>query len=167
LFMETPDDTIAPADNDTSADLVARLDVPIPHITAEWQHFTSLLSKAGVGGGSAANFQTYFNKLSDVHTQWQIENAASAGDWSYDADNMLVIDNFKVERLYEGLADITYTVAGDQLTLNWTAASTGETHLQSASTVDGPFQDVAAAQSPYTVPAASGNSFFRLSWTQP
>ena len=74
------------------------LDFAVPAET-NWQTTSYLLNQGSAGVGSKANFAAYFNRINDISTQWQIENAASA-DWGLDNDNVLIIDNFKIERVY-------------------------------------------------------------------
>jgi hypothetical protein len=160
LFLDSPDDTLEPADENTDADLVVRLDFPIGGVSAEWQTFSFLLSKGGVGLGSKANFTNHFSQLSDLRTQWQIENTASYSDWGYDADNMLVIDNFKLERLYAGVGRLDVQRNGNDLVLIWSASTTVK--LQESTAIDGQFTDVAGATSGYTIPLGGSARFFRL-----
>ena len=68
----------------------------------------------------------------------------------------------QVQGLYNGVAvlgpqTITITHSGSNVVLNWQHG----TLLQSTS-VSGPWTTINAAASPYTVPATSGNKFFRL-----
>src|SRR5206468_7409537 len=102
--------------------------------------------------------------------QWQVENVASATDWGFDSDNAVYIDNIKVERVYEGLSPLAFTMeGGDILVLNWTAPATGTTKLQAASNVAGPYTDVAtdAGSTTYRASTTGGQKFFRLVWEAP
>jgi hypothetical protein len=160
LFLDAPDDTLEPADENADADLMVRLDFQIGGVSAEWQTFSYLLSKGGAGLGSKANFTNYFSKFSDLRTQWQVENTASFADWGYDADNMLIVDNFKLERLYAGVGRLEVQRNGNDLVLIWSAATSVK--LQESSTIDGQFNDVAGAASGYTTPISGSARFFRL-----
>src|SRR5205085_3888967 len=117
-------------DGNTDTDTLTQLNLPIAGLTTEWKTYSLLFSKGSVGGGSKENFATLFNKVSELRTQWQIENAASFNDWGYDADNALVIDNIKIERGFTGLQPFTFAREGNELVLTWTPASTGTTKLQ-------------------------------------
>jgi len=166
LAMESPDDTVQPADDNTGNDAIVQLNFAVK-VTPDFQHYTFALNKGSVANGSVANFNTYYNTLNSIRTQWQIENAASLGDWNYDADNTLIVDNIKIERVIDGLAPLTYTATGNQLVLNWTAASTGTVKLQSAATVDGQFTDVTdVTGTTYTTQTTGAQRYFRLVWNQ-
>lgn len=168
IFLDAPDDTVQPADADADDDRILQLNFNVAHLTGEFQHYTFSLGKGALGGGSKENFQAYFDKINNLRTQWQIENAASAADWGFDADNMLVIDNIKVERVYQGLQPLTFSVEGNELVLTWTDATTGTTKLQSADTVDGSYTDVNdATGGTYRAPMNGSQKYFRLIWTAP
>lgn len=165
LHMDAPDDTFSPADEDADADFVIRLDVPIAGATTEWQSYTMLLSKANVGGGSKDLFSQHHSAISGLRTQWQIENIASEGDWGFDTDNTLVIDNFKLERLIPVGAEPNLNMArnDDQLVLTWTTPQDTSIRLQSTADLGGQWSDVTGATSGHTVDTTSGNiQFFRL-----
>ena len=160
LFFDAPDDTIQPADEDTNADGIVQLNFPIAQVSGDWQTYSFPFNKGSVGGGNKTNFTAFFNQINALRTQWQIENVASLTDWGYDADNALVIDNVKIERLYAGLGTIAVSKNGSDLVLTWTEAP--GVKLQSATTVNGPYNDVTDAASGYTVPTADQHRFFRL-----
>lgn len=165
LFLDTPDDTLAPADENTDADNIIRVDFPISRATPEWQTYSYVFSKGNVGGGSEENFNSLHGLISGLRTQWQIENASSITDWGYDMDNTLVIDNFKLERLYTGIAEINATRSGDEVALTWSGPET--VTLQEAATVEGPYADVAGATSGYTTQMTGEARFFRLVQDEP
>jgi hypothetical protein len=76
-------------------------------VNADWQTYSFLLSKGNIGNGSKAQFAEHLAAITGMRTQWQIENATELAVLGYDAENNLVIDNFKLERLYpveEGLS---------------------------------------------------------------
>jgi hypothetical protein len=160
LFLDSPDDTFQPADEDTNADAIVRLDIPISKIGPEWQTYSAVLSKASAGSGSKDNFTNHFAAISDLRTQWQIENAGSMTDWGFDPENTLVIDNFKLERLYTGLSAITPVINGSNLVLNWNASA--PVKLQAATSVEGPYTEIAGATSGYSTPLTGQYRFFRL-----
>lgn len=163
LHMDTPDDTVAPDEN-TDADAIIRLDFPVAQVSPEWQTYTFLLSKGGVGSGTKDLFSSHHAAITGLRTQWQIENTASIADWDFDADNTLVIDNFKLERLYPQDAGPRLDAAREngELVLTWTTPPEANTRLQSSTTVDGGYTDVTGAASGYTVPATGTARFFRL-----
>jgi hypothetical protein len=100
-------------------------------------------------------------------TQWQIENAASVGDWGYDADNTLVVDSFKLARVQVGCPPVVLTSAGNTLKLTWDAPSSGTVKLQSTTNLAGPWSDVLGASSGYTTLTTGSQSFFRTVWVPP
>jgi hypothetical protein len=124
-----------------------------------------LLSKANVGDGSKDLFTQHHAAISGFRTQWQIENIASEGDWGFDTDNTLVIDNFKLERLIPVGAEPTLNMAqsDDQLVLTWTTPQGSSIRLQSTADLGGQWTDVTGATSGHTVDTTSGTiQFFRL-----
>lgn len=167
LFFDAPDDTLLPADDNTDNDSLARLDFSLAGVETNWQTFTFTLNSASVGGGSKTNLQAFYSKINGFRTQWQIENAASAGDWSYDADNSLIIDNFKLARTQVGCPPVILTTVGNTLKLTWDNPSSGTVKLQSATSLAGPWNEVAGASSGYTTPAVGTQSFFRTVWVPP
>ncbi|HOW67079.1 MAG TPA: hypothetical protein P5186_18110 [Candidatus Paceibacterota bacterium] len=169
LFMDAPDDTLQPADENTDADLVARLDFQLTELGTEWRTYTFLLNKGQVGLGSKTNFVEHFNQLTELRTQWQIENIASSTDWGYDADNTLVIDNFRIERLYPAIPSLSVSRSANNLVISWGEWSgQGHIQLQSAPTVQGPYTDVPGATgSPASVPMDNTSKFFRTIWAPP
>jgi hypothetical protein len=167
VFVRAPDDTLTPADANTDRDLLVQLNFALTGLSANWQALSYTFDKGSVGGGSKANFTNYFNKIDQIQTQWQIENAASAADWDYDSNNVLVIDNVKVERVYTGCPPLIANVTNDQLVISWAAPNIGTAKLQSATKVDGTYSDVAGATSPYQVPTTGGPKFFRTIWVAP
>jgi len=167
LFFDAPDDTLLPADDNTDNDSLARLDYSVSGLETNWQSYTFTLSQASVGGGAKTNLQAFFNKIMGFRIQWQIENAASAGDWSYDADNVLVVDNFKLACVQVGCPPLTLTPNGNALTVTWNPPSSGTVKLQSAPILSGPWSDVPGATSPYAAQPTKGQEFFRTIWVAP
>ena len=163
LFVDAPDDTVTPADENTDGDTLARIDFPISQVGTEWKTYSSTFTEASVGSGSRANFASFHDLINALRTQWQLENIAAQGTWEYDANNTLVIDNFKLERLVPaGLGEITATVEGDQLVLTWDAPADSGVKLQSATEVEGPYTDVEGATSGYSTDMTGEARFFRL-----
>jgi hypothetical protein len=161
LFLDVPDDSLLPADENTDADQLLRLDFQITGVYTNFEHRTFLLSSGSAGNGtSKTNFANFHSVINGLRTQWQIENAASVNDWGYDADNALVIDNVKLERLQASTTTppLSIQTGSNGLTLIWT----GTSKLQSATSVTGPFTDVQNASSPYNTPVTGDARFFRL-----
>jgi hypothetical protein len=157
IFLDTPDDTLQPADENTDNDGILRLDFQLAGLETNWQTMTFTLAKGNVGSGSKDNFIAHYNKINGFRTQWQVENAASVADWNYDADNALVIDNFKLERIYTGAPAAAISLANGEVTITWS----GQARLQSASSLEGPYTDVAGATSPYKASPTGNARFFR------
>ena len=166
VHLEAPDDTLV-VDENTDADNIGRFDFQVGGLTSEWQPYSFKFDRAGSTAATKENFANLFNKLVGLRTQWQIENAASAADWGYDADNVFYIDNIKIERIYEGLGALTFSPEGAELVLSWTDAATGTTKLQSASTVTGPYTDVTTEGATYRASTTDGQRYFRLVWEAP
>lgn len=164
LHIDSPDDTITPADEDGDADFIIRLDIPISGVSSSWQTYTTLLSKANVGGGSKALFTEHHAAITGFRTQWQIENIASEADWGYDAENMLIVDNFKLERLVPVGAEPTLNMSrnNNQLVLTWETPSGSNTRLQSTTALGGQWNEVTGANSGHTVETTGTMQFFRL-----
>lgn len=165
FFLDTPDDTLQPADENTDGDVAVQLNFPIPALNADWQTYSFLLSKGNVGTGSEAQFAQLLDAITGMRTQWQIENAADAAVWGYDAENTLVIDNFKLERLYAAEAGgprLNVAHENGRLILTWNTPAGSNFKLQSATSVDGPYTDVAGASSGYSVETSGTAQFFRL-----
>jgi hypothetical protein len=142
-----------------------RLDYQILGLNSDFQTYSLLLSKAAVGSGSKTNFTANFSKISAFRTQWQIESSANESMWGFDADNSLIVDNIKVERIYTGLPPVVISANGNNISVGWTAPSTGTVKLQSATSLNGTFTDVSNAPNPYTVtPPAGSTRFFRTVW---
>jgi hypothetical protein len=167
LHIDSADDTLQPADENTDADSLVRLDFPIAKVGTNWQTYTFTLNKGTAGTGSKDNFITYHTNITALRTQWQIENIASQAEWGFDAENSFIIDNFKLERLVTGLGGITAVRNGDNLVLTWAGPTDGSVKLQSSATVEGPYSDVAGASSGYSTPLTSGQRFFRLTQISP
>jgi hypothetical protein len=164
MFLRGPDDTIQPSDTDTNLDLIVQLNFPLTGLNPDWQNFTYTLNQGAIAGGSKTNFTAWFNKISQLQTQWQIESAASEATWGFDSNNALAIDNFKLERIATGCPPLTINKQGAQLVMTWSAPSSGTAKLQSGTSVNGPFTDVSGAASPYTVPSSGALKFYRTVW---
>jgi hypothetical protein len=165
LHLDLADDTLV-VDEDTKADALGRFDFQIVRVSAEWQTYTFQLSRAGADATAKANFAQHFNKIVELRAQWQIENATSA-DWGVDANNVLYLDNIKIERIYEGLPPLKFAHDGREMVLSWDNAASGTIALQSATAVQGPYTDVLTQGTTHVTNMTEAQNFFRLSWTPP
>lgn len=163
LFIRAPDDTLQPADANTGEDDLIRLDFNVPAST-NWTTTSYLLSAGSVGGGSKANLTNHLSKVVDWRPQWQIENPASQAAWGYDDDNMLVIDDVKLERLVPAAPRPTITRQGSEIEIRWTAPEGGTVKLQSATSLSGTYTDVPNASNPYRTQITGDQRFFRTVW---
>ena len=153
LFLDTPDNNL-------------RLDFPLP-AASNWVTTTYTLYKGSQGGGIKASFTTNYN-VTGLRIQCQIENSASEADWGYDADNVLVVDNIKIQRIYNACPELSVHLVGANVQVTWPQPSTGSCKLQSANNILGPWADVTPAPSnPHTLPAANAPRFFRTLWVPP
>jgi hypothetical protein len=112
------------------------------------------------------SFPTNYN-ITAVRIQVQIENATSEGDWSYDADNLLVVDNIKLERMQIACPPLTITTIGSNEVLTWAQPYAGVAKLQAANGITGSWADVAGATSPYTNSVANAPKYYRTIWVAP
>jgi hypothetical protein len=168
LSVNAPDDTLLPADSNTGNDQLVRLDIGIPDLETNWQHFAFALSKASLSGGTQKQtFATNYSKVNEVSFQMQILNAQSQGDWGYDADNVVLMDNFKIQRVYVGLSPVGITKTEAGLTVTWSNPTTGTVKLLSAPSVTGQWTEVPNATSPYLVQTEGGARYFRTLWVPP
>jgi len=133
---------------------------------SNWVHNIYTLNQGVFGIGSKTMFTTNYN-VTAVRIQVQIEDAASEADWSFDNDNVLIVDNIKFERLYIGCPPLSITQVGSNIVVTWAEPSTGTSKLQSATSLNGTWNDVPGAASGYTIPVASAPKFFRTQWIPP
>jgi hypothetical protein len=143
-----------------------RVDFNVP-AGSNWVTTTYLLSEGSFGTGSKAMFATNYNTITELRTQWQIENAASETDWAYDADNSLIVDNIKLVYNATACPPLSVAASGQNIVVTWAAPSTGTVKLQSATSVNGPYSEVVAATSPYSTPIAGAPKYFRTIWVPP
>ena len=167
LSFNAPDDTIQPPDGDTNRDLLLRLNLNITGIQTNWQTFTSLLKDAAVDSGSLANFQTHFSKTDEIAFQFQIQNPHQLAVWGSDADNQIVIDDFKLERLVTGTPPLKVQALSDKVVVSWDPPSTGTVKLLQGSTVGTVTTEVVNATSPHTNAVSAGPLYFRTLWVPP
>jgi hypothetical protein len=145
-----------------------RVDFNVPG-GSNWVTTTYSLNDGSFGTGSKEMFATNYNTITELRTQWQIENASSEADWAYDIDNALIVDNIKL--VYNAVAcpPLTITPDGSDVTLSWGPINTlGSVKVQRATSINGPYEDVpGATSSPVTLPAANATGFFRTKWVPP
>jgi len=166
--LMTPDGTMGVTNG--KSDHLLRLGYPIANLQTNWQKVAFLLNKGTAGDGtSKTNFPTYFDKINELSLEWQINSANQEAQWGYDTDNMMIIDNFKVERLYVGLPLLSLNVSNNTAVVTWGDWSgTGYAQLQGAGNVKGDYQDITnATNSPSLVPLTSTPMFFRTRWVAP
>lgn len=157
--LRAPDDTVAPADDNTDDDTFFQVDYDVT-LRTNWQTFFFTLDQGNYSDAAFQRWTNYFALTSSLQPQFQ--TAGAAADFGNDADNMVVIDNFKFVRVVPSLSGLTIGQEGSQLVISWPAPPTGTAKLQSATSVNGPYTDVQGAGSPYTVPSTTGASqFFR------
>lgn len=166
LHFSAPDDTIQPPDADTDRDFIVRLDYSLQDMQTNWQTYVIGLNKATAGGGSKANFTAYYDKIDEVNFQVQITNPHT-GVWGYDAYNLVVVDNFRLERLAAGNPPLRVSTTATDAVVSWDAPSTGTVILQYATDPAGPYTDLPGAVSGYSTSLASGPKFFRTLWVAP
>jgi hypothetical protein len=142
-----------------------RLDFDIP-AGSNWVTSSYILNSGVVGIGSKAAFATN-HAVTQVRIQSQIENAASEADWEFDANNTLIVDNIRLERIYVGTPPLSIVRSNNNVVVSWAPPSSGTAKLQSADSITGPWTDVSGATSPYSSPIGSAPKFFRTQWVAP
>lgn len=169
IVLTAPDDTVQPPDADSGGDRLLRLNFVLPAGT-NWQTVNYTLKEGSLdteGGSSFSRFNSYYNKVDSVMLQWQINDANSETRWGFDADNMIVIDNAKLDRLVVGCPPLTVAPSGDNIVVSWGLPSTGTVKLQSANSAGGPYTEVVGATNPYSTPRANAPKYFRTLWVPP
>jgi len=165
VHLRTPDDTLLPADGNGDPDELVRLNF-VFNVQSNWTTFTFTLNQGAVGGGSLANFDNHFSQLSEIAVEWGIPNANSS-DWEFDANNAVIIDNYKIERVYTATPPLSVQKVGNNVVVTWAQPNTGTAKLQSSTTVNGTYADVVGATSPYSTLIASGPKYYRTKWIAP
>lgn len=167
IYFNAPDDTLQPPDADSNRDMLVRLNVDVMNITNTWQNFIVSLKDTSVNAGSMANFQAHYMKVDEIQWQLQALNPHNANVWGMDADNKIIVDNFKFERLFTGLPALKVEKLGDNVVVSWDPPSSGTVELLTGTTINSVTNVVAGAASPYTNSAAQGPKFFRTLWVPP
>jgi hypothetical protein len=142
-----------------------RLDFNIPG-GSNWVTTSYLLNSGSVGLGSKASFSTN-HAVTEVRIQCQIENANSGVDWGFDADNTLIVDNIKLERIVEATPPLSVVRSGNNIIVTWSQPTVGSAKLQSANSITGGWSDVTGATSPYSTAIGTTSRFFRTQWVAP
>lgn len=167
LYFRAPDDTIEPPDADTEADVLLRHNIEVSGISSNWVTFTKSLKDGAVNAGSLANFKTYLSKINGIDFQLQILNSQNTTLWGADADNQIVIDNFRLERLVTGTPPLTVQSFGDKVVVFWAMPDTGSVKLLKGSSITAVDTEVVGATSPYTNAVSAGPLYFRTLWVPP
>lgn len=167
IIFNAPDDTLQPADENTGADLLLRLNGTFSEVKSNWTAFSKSLKDFNVDSGSLANFSTHLSKLSEIQFQLQIQNPHNQSTWGTDADNQILVDDLKMVRLVVGTPPLATEVVGTNLKLTWEQPSSGTVKLMSGNSPDAITTEVVGATSPYTVPITGAAKFYRTQWVPP
>ena len=167
LIFNSPDDTLQPPDADTGADMLLRLNGQINNVKSNWQAFSMSLKDFGLDSGSMANFTNNLSKVSEIQFQLQIQNPHTLSTWGTDADNQIIIDDLKLERLVIGTPPLMLEIVGTGLKLTWAQPSSGAVKLMSGNTPDAITTEVVGATSPYNLPLTGAAKFYRTQWVPP
>ena len=167
IYFNAPDGTLG-GPTDGNRDTLLRLNATVNNVKTNWQTFLVSLKDAAVDSGSVSNFQTYLSKIDEITFQLQIQNPHDDTVWGLDANNMIIVDNVKLERLVTGTPPLSITTAGSDVVVTWAQPNTGAAKLQSSNSASSGWADVTPAPtSPYHVPAVSAPKFFRTLWVPP
>lgn len=167
LHFRAPDDTLQPPDGNSDMDVLLVLNVDVSGVKSNWQTFMPLLKMGSVNSGSVANFQTHHSQISQIDFQFQIQNSHQEAVWGYDADNRIVIDDFKLERLVTGTPPLVVQSLGDKVVVSWAMPDTGSVKLLKGSSITAVDTEVVGATSPYTNAVSVGPLYFRTLWVPP
>jgi len=119
------------------------------------------------GTATVAGFATNY-AVTNVLFFCQVQDAANAAIWPYQTNNMLMIDNLKLQRVATGAPSLQAYPDGKNLLISWpTSVNGGTTYLLSATNLAGPWTtNTPTPNSPYIVtPAPAGQGYFRTLWT--
>jgi hypothetical protein len=142
-----------------------RLAFPVP-ATTNWAQTAWVLQSGTASSGSKSSFATNYNTYTELVMGLQIDQAVSS-EWGYDGDNLLVVDNLKLERLYIACPPLTLTLTNNFAVVSWPPASSGTTELQTAINPAGPFAGIPGATNPCIVPLNGQPKYFRTRWLPP
>jgi hypothetical protein len=127
--------------------------------TSNFQAFTFVLNSASYGGpAGAAQFASYVDKITAVQLEWSTDRWYTDFPWGPGAT--IVIDDVKL--VLRQSPPITATRDGHQALIHWDDPNV---KLQGAAKVDGPYEEITGAGSPYTVPEGSPYLFFRTAFS--
>ncbi len=168
LLFSVPPGTLDPSN---SAEAVVFDLNPTMAFTTNWQSYVFDNMPIGVNnGGSQALFNQYVSQVNQMQVQVVPQGSPNIATlFGYDNDNTVDIDNIKVVQIVPALPPVTVANTNNQIKVLWTDPATGGfAQLQSSTNVAGPYLNVSGAASgaasPYTVPAGSGQQFFRTTW---
>ncbi|MGA2248004.1 MAG: hypothetical protein ABSH48_23710 [Verrucomicrobiota bacterium] len=142
-------------------------------LTTNWQSFVFDGASSPIGvnnGGSQALFDQYISQVNALQVQVATQGSPDIGaQFGYGQDTTIDIDNLKVVELVAATPPVSVVETNRQLEVIWSdPASGGTAQLQSATSIAGPYLDVAGAASgaasPYVIPAGSRQQFFRTVW---
>jgi hypothetical protein len=167
IYFNAPDDTLQPPDANSDRDMLLRLNVGVQGVTRDWQTYVISLKEGAVNAGTLANFQAHYSKVEEIQFQLQIQNPHQSAVWGIDADNLIFIDNFKLERLVTGTPPLHIEKVGANVVVTWGDPSTGSVKLYSGNSLDAINDEVVNATSPYTRAATGSPRFFRTQWVPP
>ena len=167
LYFRAPDDTLQPPDSNTEADVPLRYNIDVSGISSNWVTFVVSLKDGSVNDGSLTNFSMHLSAINLIDFQFQIQNPHNTTLWGLDADNQIIIDNFKLERLVTGTPPLNIQIIGNDAVVSWESPTTGTAKLQSASTANGTYADVIGATSPHTNAISAAPKYFRTQWVAP
>jgi hypothetical protein len=122
--------------------------------------------------GAQGMFNQNVTNVNKLEVQITVPGNPDVGAlFGYDNNNMVDIGSIKVVQLVPGLSPLTIIQTNGQTNVIWTNPDPrvgGTAKLQSATSVTGPFLDIAGASSatasPYIVPQDSDQKFFRIIW---
>ena len=167
VFLRAPDDTLQPPDGNTDEDTILALVYPVT-VTSNWQTFSATLNAGGASDGtSKANFPPHYNQISSVMAQAQVENLQNETMWGYDSDNVVYLDNYRVDRMNVGLMGLTIQQLGNDQVIAWPAPPTGSAKLLTGPSLSTVTNEVVGATSPYTNALPGAVRYFRSEWVAP
>jgi hypothetical protein len=127
-------------------------------VKTNWQTFSSTLNKGSNGGGSVAAFAQNLTNINSIQPNFQVTGVL--GDFGFDNDNYVIIDNVSLVRLQLGLPPLTINRSNNTVVVTWS----GPAKLQGGNNVVGPYTDLTGVTNSYTVPITNAARFFRTQW---